>query len=171
MRKRLMGALCLAASLGSSLAASDSDALFRRRSEVDIRVFSCAPSPNHRLLSSRSDVDEALKTMSTHCEASHFRELRAAFLASVERSGIRWAEESLVVVQDWYGTGMAKASLDLTPLPPDAVRAAIRWSVPPPPVTPDTATCRFAFTVLKHRVQRVEVTSHGTGPTVLRIAR
>ena len=169
MTRRLMLLLCLLLSSVSCNSSGGSAHLFRRWPELDIRVFSCTPDPHQRIINSASELELAFKDLAAHCEAQQFQALRSAFLVSVTAAGIDWTEQSLVIVQDWYGTGMAKASLELESAA-DLVRASIEWKVPPPPVTPDTAVCRFAFTVMKRRVSKVEVNAHGA-QTILLVQR
>ena len=81
-------------------------------------------------------------------------------------AGMDFDREALFILGGWYGTGMAKASLELSSKG-DVVTAAITWRVRPPPVTPDTAIYRFAFRVDKTRIARVRVTVDGKEKAVL----
>jgi hypothetical protein len=92
------------------------------------------------------------------------------FLRSVESASIRWEEEALFVLGEYFGTGMATARLDLTTPAPDIVEATIVWKVPPPPVTPDTAVFRCAFVVNKSVVKRVVVSGRDHKKVVIPIA-
>lgn len=132
-------------------------------------MFACAPDPTHLVLTSPASVDDALKALAVHCEPKHFAGLRKAFLASLAKAPVNWDEQSLIVVQDWYSTGMAKATLVLETKDPEAVRATIKWKVPPPPVTADTASVRFAFTVQRSRVAAVEVVGRSAEIAVIKI--
>ena len=161
-------AVFLAGSLVAGAALAEAPA-YRRLPDLDVSVFACAPNPSHGILSSEADVARALEALRPHCPAEVFREREAAFRQSVKAAGINWAEESLVVVQDWYGTGMAKASLQLSLASKDRLDAAVVWKVPPPPVTPDTAVCRFAFVVRRPVVRQVSVVAANSGSVTLQV--
>jgi membrane associated rhomboid family serine protease len=163
--------LALILTLGASGAWAAPPPPYRPLPALDLKVFACAPDPTHQLFSSRAELAAFLDGLAAHCPAPQFQQVRTAFLRSLDRASVRWADEALVIVQDWYGTGMAKASLRLTSPSPDVVRAAIVWRVPPPPVTPDTVVYRFAFVVKKPKVARVEVTGRTPKVTVLRVRR
>lgn len=146
--------------LAASRCSADEALPARRLPALEVAVFACSPNPSHVLVESREGLERTLDALAPHCPAETFRARREALLRSLERSPVRWEEEALVVVQDWYGTGMATATLGLDSPSPGLVRATVRWEVPPPPVTPDTAVRRFAFAVRKGIVTRVEVSGH-----------
>ena len=126
------------------------------------------PHPSHGILSSEADVARALEALRPHCPAEVFREREAAFRQSVKAAGINWAEESIVVVQD--GTDRhGEASLQLSLASKDRLDAAVVWKVPPPPVTPDTAVCRFAFVVRRLVVRQVSVVAANSGSVTLQV--
>jgi hypothetical protein len=158
-------ALCILA--GGALAEAPPGT--RLLSALDVSVFSCAPNPAHRILSSEADVARTLDELRPHCEAEVFRAREAAFRKGLKAAGVTWGEETVVVVQDWYGTGMAKASLRLSLASKDRLDASVVWKVPPPPVTPDTATCRFAFAVRNRTVREVAVTAANSGSRTFQI--
>ena len=124
---------------------------------LDLRVFACSPNPRYHLFSSQEELERALRELSAHCRASDFEELEAGFSSGLAGTGIQWQKESLVVVGDWYGTGMAKAHLEFSMAQEGILDASIVWEVPPPPVTPDTAVFRGAFIVDKSSVAKVRI--------------
>lgn len=117
-----------------------------------------------------AELNAKFKEMQSDCSAADAMALRVAFLDSLGRTPIVWERDALVIVQEHYGTGMAKARLDLTLAEADEIKATIVWTVPPPPVTPDTALYRFAFTVDKSVVRKVRVSGREQTETVLSIA-
>jgi hypothetical protein len=97
--------------------------------------------------------------------------MKSGFLASLEAADFAWDREALVVVSEWYGTGMARGSLVLGQSRPGVVEAAIAWKLPPPPHTPDTAVFRAAFAVRKGAVTTVSVTGKERSPVILAVPR
>lgn len=130
---------------------------FRELKGLDLRVFVCWPTPTRRVFSSRAQLEETLRAMGDHCRIETFRALEGAFLASLDRASVDFQEESLLILEDWYGTGMARAHLVLEPLPGGGLEAAIVWTVPPPPLTPDTRVERFGLAVRRSAVSRIQV--------------
>lgn len=144
---------------------------YRMLSGLDLRVFGCSPNPGYQRFASRAELLEALDGMAAHCREPGYTELRQGFLRSLEDASARFDEESLLVLAEYYGTGMAKARLELGFVEPDVVRAAIVWELPPPPHTPDTVVYRFAFAVDESAVGRVVVTGRRAEETVIPISR
>jgi hypothetical protein len=144
---------------------------YRNIPALDLRVFRCYPSPGHQVVASESDLAVALEKFSAHCRDPGFQEMQSAFLSSLKAAGVRWDQEALVVVAEWYGTGMARAHLELGQARPGVVDATIVWKVPPPPVTPDTTVFRGAFAVRKGAVTAVSVTGKDGRPVVLTVRR
>lgn len=144
---------------------------FRRLPHAAAGVFACPGNTPHYIVSTRAQLNETLARLESRCAPSRFQPGRADLLRALDESSFRWEEEALVVVQDWYGTGMATASLELDSPTPDLVRATIRWKVPPPPVTPDATSCRFAFAVRKSVVTRVTVSGRNPDPVSLIVGR
>ncbi len=89
----------------------------------------------------------------------------------LEEASLHGEEEALAVLEEYSGTGRPRASLDLVRKEQGVLRAAIVWEVPPLPVTPDTAVCRFAFAVNKFAVTKVIVTGRDGRPMLLSILR
>ena len=143
---------------------------YRRIPQLNLGVFACAANPAYRLFSSHADLVAAVEALAPDA-APPCAALKARFLKGLEDASIRWEEESLVVVEEYYGTGMATARLDLTATTPGVVDAAIVWKVPPPPVTPDTVVYRFAFVVNRSAVRTVVVTGRTPGKTVIPVPR
>lgn len=145
----------------------ESSVPYRSIPTLDLRVFQCYPSPGHHVIASESDLAEALGKFSAHCRDPGFQAMKSAFLSSLAAAGLRWDREALVVVAEWYGTGMARAHLELAQSRPGVVDAAIVWKLPPPPHTPDTAVFRGAFAVRKDAVTAVSVTGKDGKPVIL----
>lgn len=144
---------------------------FKRLPKADLRVFGCSASPTHLVFTSEAELNSRLDEAESACPPADATALRVAFLDSMGRTPVIWERDALVVVQEYYGTGMAKARLDLALAAADEVKATIVWTVPPPPVTPDTVVYRFAFTVKKAVVRKVRVSGREPTETVLDIAR
>lgn len=128
---------------------------------LDLGIFGCTGQLSYFVFTHEADLARRLEEPATHCSASDLPSLKAKFLASLAPAHIRWQEESLVILEDSYGTGMAKAHLELALAPPDGLDASIIWKVPPPPVTPDTAVFSCAFAVKKSAVKKIHI--HGNG--------
>lgn len=98
---------------------------------------------------------------------------RAAWRARAEKAlagaGLDFREEAFVSIQRVFGTGMAKATLDLA-LEGRVVRARITVHWPKGPATPDIGSSAFAFAVRKSAVDSVEILQAGQAPVVLAIA-
>jgi hypothetical protein len=148
-----------------------SDKAYRTIPGLDLRIFGCLGDPSYRLLSSEAELDKALGQQAKHCADSDLPPLKAHFLASLKPSGIRWKEESLVILQESYGTGMAKAHLELSSSQAGVVDASIVWRVPPPPLTPDVAVFTCAFAVKKAEVAEIRVRGLAPKPTVITVPR
>jgi len=114
---------------------------------------------DHRI-ASRAELDRLLAGWTHECGG------KAAFVRAIEKAGIDFARDALFILGGFYGTGMAKASLELS-VEGRVLHAAVTWRVPPPPVTPDTATYRFAFTAEKARVSHVRITVDGREKAML----
>jgi hypothetical protein len=166
-------AFLLVVKLGSSGFQLDVEeqAPYRRLPGLELGVFACGPNPEYRLFSSRAELTEALESLAPARVGPPCTELKANFLRSLEDTPIRWEDESLVVLEEYYGTGMATAHLELTIPTPGVIRASIVWRVPPPPVTPDTAVFRFAFLVSRSVVDSLIVTGRASRKTVIRLER
>jgi hypothetical protein len=135
----------------------------RELRDLDLRVFLCAPNRTHRFIPSEDALTKTFAELSSHCPPDVFEQRRHAFLSSLKRARVNFSEEVLAIVQDWYGTGMATPRLGLTHSSDDVITATIHWKVPPPPVTPDTASCTFAFAVKRSAVKRITVTGQHSG--------
>lgn len=150
---------------------AESSGPYRTLPALDLQVFRCNPNPGHHVIASEADLAEALGNFSAHCRDPGFQAMKSAFLSSLEAADVRWDREALVVVAEWYGTGMARARLQLGQSRPGVVDATIVWKVPPPPVTPDTAVFRGAFAVRKGAVTAVSVSGKDAMPVVLPVRR
>jgi hypothetical protein len=136
----------------------------RELRELDLGVFSCAPNRAHRFIPSEDALTKTLAELSSQGTPDVFEPRRGAFLRSLERARVNFSEEVLVIAQDSYGgTGMATPSLAFTHSSDGALTATIHWYVPPPPVTPDTASCTLAFAVKRSAVKRITVTGQESG--------
>jgi hypothetical protein len=156
--------LSLAALLACTLAAA-ADVATRRQPGIERIAVGCPANPADYRIASRAELDRLLAAWED-CRGDGDRKRKADFVRAIEAANIDFSREALFILGGFYGTGMAKASLDLSADGP-VVTAAIRWRVPPPPVTPDTATYRFAFTVDKAQVSQVRITVDGREKAVL----
>lgn len=84
---------------------------FREMPDLDISVFGCAPNPTHRIIKSQAARSEVFTALAPHCPATLFEKRKAAFLRDLADARLNWTDEALVIIMDWYGTGMAKPSL------------------------------------------------------------
>lgn len=66
-------------------------------------------------------------------------------------------KEVLVILQGYYGTGMAHATFNLSKDTPRVITALVTWHVSAPPLTPDTAACEFNFIIDKTIIDRIIV--------------
>jgi len=95
----------------------------------------------------------------------------SGFLRDIQEAKVDFDKEALILFGDVYGgTGMAKASLLVSGPEQGVLAVAIKVTVPPPPLTPDTASFRFAIAVLKADVQRVKITGVGGKVVELQLA-
>lgn len=162
MMERLWSAsLLLLLLLLPGVSAPASEPPFRLLPQLDLRVFGCSPDPGSRVISSQSQLDRVLADKRPpNCSQESFQELKGSFLRSLQAASVRWDEESIVILQGWYGTGMAKGHLSVAvskQQPPGTVDASIAWDVPPPPLTPDTAIFRGAFAVKRSVIKQVRL--------------
>ncbi len=67
------------------------------------------------------------------------------------------SKEALIILQGYYGTGMAHATFNLSTDAPRAITALVTWHVSATPLTPDTAACEFSFTIDKTIIDRIIV--------------
>jgi|GEM_PF-1916764 len=133
---------------------------YRHLPDLDLRIFACTPNPESYQFLSPTALAQTITELAAYCPHPPYRGLQASFQDSLRQAGVDWERESLVVLSAYYGTGMAKAHLDLTQPTPDVIQATIVWTLPPPPHTPDTAVFRGAFLVDKSRIREVRVTGH-----------
>lgn len=143
----------------------------RQITDMDFSVFSCSPNPTHRFIGSEADLTEVLSQLAPHCPAAVFEQRKAAFLRDLHRARFDWTEEVLVIAQDWYGTGMAKPSIVFAGPSDRLLTATIHWKVPPPPVTPDTASCRFAFAAKRSAATKIKVVGQNSGTLTFEVIR
>lgn len=139
--------------------------------DIDTSVFTCAPNPAHRFIASQADLETVLSSLAPHCEATEFEARKSAFLRDLARARMDWSDEVLVIAMDWYGTGMAKPSLAFSGPSDGLLTANIQWRVPPPPLTPDTASCRLAFAVRRSAATRIEVVGGNSGTATFAVSR
>ncbi len=144
---------------------------WRSLPNLDTRIFGCFPNPGHHVIASESDLTAALEKFSPHCRGPGIQDMKAGFLAGLKAANVTWEREALVVVAEWYGTGMARGHLELGQSRPGVVDARIAWKLPPPPHTPDTAVFRGAFAVRKGEVSAVSVTGKDRSPVILEVPR
>jgi nitrate reductase NapAB chaperone NapD len=144
---------------------------YRMITGLDLGVFGCPGNPVFYLISSEEDLTRQMELRSVQCRPSDVSQLKARLLDSLRSHDIRWEEESLVLLQEYYGTGMAKAHLELILEKDGILDAKIVWIVPPPPVTPDTVVFSFAFAVKKSMVTQVRVRGRSSETSVLIVQR
>lgn len=155
----------LAVSLFPGIDAAEVRPHFRRLPDLRLNVFACAPDPKHQIFTSREELIRELGLKAGHCPAPAWEAWRASFLEGLDRAKLDWENESLMIVEEWYGTGMAKGSLSLEVTAPGVLAVKIHWRVPPPPLTPDTTVFRGGFAVSK-AVTRIEITGRQGMTTV-----
>jgi hypothetical protein len=143
---------------------------YRREREIEPIAVGCAPDPGDHRIASRAELARFLEAWDRDCKTDNGdKQRKARFERALARTGIDFDREALLILGGWYGTGMARATLELSSKD-DVVTAAITWRVRPPPVTPDTAIYRFAFRVDKTRIAKVRVIVDGKEKAVLPIA-
>ena len=157
--KTLLFALLVVLSVATPARGAD---VYRILDDLDLRVLACAPTPHPFVIASRAELRERLSAHAPHCLPETFEAASKSFLAGLDRAGFDWSTESLVVVQDWYGTSRVDAPLALSAdADASVVRAQIVWTPGPPPATPDTTVRRFAFAVDRTAIANVEVRGKG----------
>lgn len=122
---------------------------------LDLRIFACAPEPEPLVLGSAAELEGALARLAPHCRPEDFALLNQAFEKQLAQLKFDWNTQALVVAQEWYGTGMARAHLNFRTPAPDTLEVSIVWDVPPPPLTPDTTVFRGAFGVDKTQIKHL----------------
>lgn len=166
---RILGSIIFATVLlASTTVAADSPVRMIR--DLDASVFTCMPSPTHLFIESQEGLSEVFVKLAPHCSAKVFEQRKAALLRDLARARFSWSDEVLVIAMDWYGTGMAKPRLVFSGPADGLLTASIHWDVPPPPVTPDTASCRFAFAVKRSAVTRIKVVGRNTGAALFTLS-
>lgn len=169
MRSHWHALPALAALAFAACSQAESAGPYRSLPNLDTRIFGCSSNPGHHVIASESDLAGAFEKFSPHCRGPGFPSMKSGLLASLKAAGVEWEREALVVVAEWYGTGMARGQLVLGQSRPGVVDAAIAWKLPPPPHTPDTAVFRGAFAVRKDAVTAVSVTGKNRTPVVLQV--
>jgi hypothetical protein len=155
-----MTRILILAALLATTAALSADSPWRRQPGIERIAVGCPPNPVDHRIASPAELDRLLARWTHECGG------KDAFVRAIEKADIDFAREALFILGGFYGTGMARASLALG-VEGRVVIAAVTWRVPPPPVTPDTATYRYAFTVDKARVSHVRITVDGREKAVL----
>jgi hypothetical protein len=166
---RLAAAVALALVSLSSCGEAESPPV-RQLPDLDLGLFGCAPNRTHRFITSHDDLSKIVAELAPHCPPDVFEQRRQAFLRSLRRARVDLSKEVLVIAQDWYGTGMAKPGLAFTRAADGGLVATISWKVPPPPLTPDTASCTFAFAVKRSAVKRITVAGQHSGTETLAVS-
>lgn len=156
MRAMWIGAaLLLAATTGLPV----EPVAYRNLTGVDLRIFSCAPDAEFELVASPKDLAR-FDGSANRCDAAQVTAFRTGLLRSLEAARFDWNSEALLVVVSHYGTGMAKGRIELKTSSPGVLVAEVSWIVPPPPVTPDTATVSAVVAIRKALVNK-GIARHG----------
>ena len=158
LRSAMIRILSLAALAACTAVAADPP--WRRQPEIERIGVGCPPNPTDLRIASRAELDRLLGAWNKECTFPEDRQRAALFAGAIEKANIDFSREALFILRGYYRTGMARASLDLRD-EGRVVNAAVAWRVPKPPLTPDTATYRYAFTVDKARASHVRVTVDG----------
>jgi hypothetical protein len=151
-------ALALAAALTLTSATAEERAPARRLPALERYHYGCVTGDQtYRLIATDAALRAFTALLVEQCKVDE-----KAFSAALAASRIDFRHDAIVLIELFYGgTGMAKASLAL-PAPVDGILTAdITITVPPPPLTPDTARFPFAFAVSKAAVGEVVVTVGG----------
>jgi hypothetical protein len=121
------------------------------------QIWPCCDQPGHQVVRSRAQVEQILADMAARPYVSLSEGTRRAYLAHIDRLVPDFSKEALVLFVVPYGpTGSARASLDATQRE-RVLDVAIRVKVPPPPLTPNTATFYFAVAVDRAKIEEIEL--------------
>jgi hypothetical protein len=148
----------LTLALSVTTAPAEERAASRRLPELERYHYACLTgNDTYRLIRTDAELRAFTRLLVEQCRVDE-----KAFNAALSAAHIDFAREAVVLIEKFYGgTGMARASLTLSPPESGVVTAAITITVPPPPVTPDVARFPFAFAVSKASVEEIVVTVGG----------
>ena len=131
------------------------------------RIWPCCGEGGLQLISSRAALERALAGQAKEPRApgSPAPRWMEAYLAEVDRAIPSFEKETLVFLSVPYGgSGMAKADLGFSERD-GVLTAEVRVSLPPPPLTPDTAVFHFAFAFDKARIREVKLVTVPPAPS------
>lgn len=131
-----------------------------RRLDPGLAILASAVGTENVRIASPADLAARLDRVGAE-KGSDRQEWRARAEKAIAEAGLDLREETLVILQRVYGTGMAKARLDLRQ-DGRVVKAEVSVAWPKGPATPDTAFYFFAFGVRKADVDRVEIPDGGS---------
>lgn len=152
----VLGAIAFCASFSPASNAAANEEPYRML-EQPLGYFTCS-SGTHWVLSSRNEAVAFLDDLGERCsrppDAAKWRD---AFLRELDRAGVDFDRESVVLLQKVYGSGMINARLVFALEPKGTLRADMQSIVPKPPLTPDIAIRKFAFAVDRTKVRKVAI--------------
>ena len=153
-----VAALALIVALSVTAAPAEERAATRRLPALEKYHYACVTGDDtYRLIRTETELRAFTKLLVEQCQVD-----QKVFNAALSAAHIDFGREALVLIEKFYGgTGMARASLALSPPEAGVLTAAITITVPPPPVTPDVARFPFAFAVSKASVEEIVVTVGG----------
>lgn len=158
----------------SGCAASPVDRLPYRTVEHSFGYFTCKGNGDEVLvISSMNDLEDLLRKLATECTGrsdSESLRLREALAGDLERAQVDLERDSLVLIQQVYGSGMITASLDLAMPSAGRVTITVTPRVPDGPLTPDLSIQSFAVAVDRTEVDEVEIIVDGRQRALLRFA-
>lgn len=126
-----------------------------------LKLFSCS-SGTHWVLSSRGEALAFLDDLDHQCfrqpDADAWKQL---FLRDLERAGVDFDRDSVVLVQKVYGSGMINAKLEFDLDSKRVLHADLQAITPDGPLTPDLGIRSLAFTVDRTKVDKVVILNDG----------
>ncbi|MCM2314425.1 MAG: hypothetical protein NDJ92_04630 [Thermoanaerobaculia bacterium] len=123
--------------------------------EQPLKLFSCS-SGTHWVLSSRDEALAFLDELDANCFRQPDAEAwKQSFLRDLERAGVDFDRDSVILVQKVYGSGMINARLEFDLGPKRVLRADLQAVIPDGPLTPDLGIRSLAFTVDRTKVDKV----------------
>jgi hypothetical protein len=133
-----------------------------RQLETSLGLFSCTSGNyfNH-VLSSLDETRAHLLGLEEKCFRDPIpTDWKERFVRDLEREGVDFRRESVVLVQQVFGSSMINGRIDFA-LAGRTIRADVRRIIPEGPLVPDIAVRKFAFAVDRTSVDKVVILLDG----------
>jgi hypothetical protein len=162
----------LAVAMGCPARSDPGDDLPYRIVDPFFNLITCSGDGNVALaISSPAQLEELVAQLSAQCTGDPDPQpLLDTVERDLARAGVDLDRNSLLLIQQVYGSGMITARLELAMTAPRRLTATVVAVIPEGPLTPDLAIRRFAVVIDRSAIDEVEVVTDGRRRALLPLA-